>query len=120
MFTGVYLSLGAFIISPYEGRARQFFTATERNSFLLSMKEETIFNFKEESAKGGFAPRRPLWKPLLDFEVKPLGAKRQRPLWIPLLNREVSLLAVPHSSAATACRAAFSAVRRCEGKAKRF
>ena len=44
-----------------------------RNSFLLSMKEETIFNFKEESAKGGFAPRRPLWKPLLDFEVMLLG-----------------------------------------------
>jgi len=54
------------------------------------MKEETIFNFKEESAKGGFAPRRPLWKPLLDFEVMPLGAKRQRPLWEPLLNLGVS------------------------------
>ena len=43
----------------------------DRKSFLLLRKEETIFKFKEESAKGGFPQSRPLWKPLLNRKVTP-------------------------------------------------
>ena len=42
----------------------------DRNSFLLLRKEETIFNFKEEYAKGAFYKAAPL-EPLLNHKVKP-------------------------------------------------
>jgi len=41
-----------------------------RKSFLLLRKEETIFNFKEEYAKGAFNKAAPL-EPLLNHKVKP-------------------------------------------------
>jgi len=85
-----------------------------RNSFLLLRKEETIFNFKEEYAKGAFYKAAPL-ESLLNHKVKPHMYQRGvRILFaVPKLRYNAQkrtqrhLLTRPHSSATTQWSAFF-------------